>query len=123
VGRGEQCWWSLPLCSLRSAHLTRRLGLSLTGSGSRGIWPFLNFPHVLLLLVVLLALLSLLVFLVVLVVIVVVLLVLVLILVVLLLLLTAAVVHKLHLQTNQNYQYAAPETRKLCQVKTKTELN
>ncbi|XP_063143077.1 uncharacterized protein LOC108350743 [Rattus norvegicus] len=35
VGRGEQCWWSLPLCSLRSAHLTRRLGLSLTGSGSR----------------------------------------------------------------------------------------
>ena len=35
VGRGGQCWWSLPLCSLRSAHLTRRLGLSLTGSGSR----------------------------------------------------------------------------------------
>jgi len=35
VGRGEQCWWSLLLCSLRSAHLTRRLGLSLTGSGSR----------------------------------------------------------------------------------------
>ena len=24
VGRGGQCWWSPPLCSLRSAHLTRR---------------------------------------------------------------------------------------------------
>jgi len=35
VGRGGQCLWSLPLCSLRSAHLTRRWGLSPTGSGSR----------------------------------------------------------------------------------------
>jgi len=33
VGRGGQCWWSLLLCSLRSAHLTRRWGLSL----SRGL--------------------------------------------------------------------------------------
>ena len=24
VGRVGQCWWSLPLCSLRSVHLTRR---------------------------------------------------------------------------------------------------
>ena len=24
VGRGGQCWWSPPLCSLRSAHLIRR---------------------------------------------------------------------------------------------------
>jgi len=24
VARGGQCWWSLPLCSLRRAHLTRR---------------------------------------------------------------------------------------------------
>jgi len=35
VGRGGQCWWSLPLCSLRSAHLSRRWGLSSTGFGSR----------------------------------------------------------------------------------------